>query len=903
MFRCDAVTREELDASPSKLGDVAVIEAALGTTRRIIAKRSATATKQEDVWANGTVFRDVGNTGAFKSASGKIIGIGRIKGATVQAAADMSTGLSVLRIYGTGAKADRWIELTIGKLGKNPAPDIVTRDHFTATNGFNVDATFGISGKRLKPSGTGPAAPSLTPDSPHSVELWDWSNVNTPVLVGTIYFDNRIDDMVMQDAEVAASLGDVRVTHCTNSIVFGEYEFGAVYYSAHTGANGEANKPLDQVLCAFKPHNRWSSWPFENTFNAAVDGTFPTPFKAVLKRLDGTKLHTFEMYSTRVNEEDGTGWPINDPRFGQGNEPPPLGLHPGFNMAEMLPWQSHMPSLSLKADKFYPGTTAQSRRPSMAKQGWSSNGTNPLAWNRYQGDSMNHWYAAPRWPLGATSDSEIPINGRDPEDAFGDPYLFNYNVYNGWAGRVSRITGWDHEPGAVGTHDWLTGPGGVRFDRHGMPSPLALFMSDKNGVRLKGNVPLRKMVNSYGLNMFSHSCHYVTDVKTFATQPDEYGFKGLASYGQAYYGYRMDYAEHMVGLRGIPAGSDWPSADKDGRHHYNGWALDNQHAYTAPGWWAILFNSPMHVYASKMRYHAVSMCQLGAVKPDQAANGGFLHRQYAWRFLQQVVAWKLATEHSHGLNREGIEARFQVELESVYNAIWKPIYIDNSQSLRHQGLKRFGLGAELKQYSIETPPESGNYTHYHYMGAETDSKSMYLAQALVLMKQCGMWKAMRERSQLCAQMLDFIIECMDRTSIEWLHFTKGRGEGGYIGAKLQSEPLGEMPANWEDWAAKNPRNGATDFFHNADGSWKSDFEGEDATSQLYFQYVFARRDFFPEKPHPHLNSVISLIQGWLDEKAAIVAAAPTPRDKTNADFGYGHPSHGILNAPTELGPV
>jgi hypothetical protein len=741
------------------------------------------------------------------------------------------------------------------------------------------------------------SAPELTANSPATLEFYDWTVPSNPTLVDTITFDTRVEDLIPQDDEIADEIGAVRVTQSSKKIIFGEFEFGATALAAGSHINSEADVPLDQVLGMFKPHGRWESYPFADTYNPAADITHMPAYKIVMKAADGRVLHVFEMHD---------GLPINSPslRQSRANVPEAVvwdALRPHMHCAMELAWQSHIPTVSSRQKKYFPGIDPRTNRPSQFKAGYNVNAPYPLASGRFQMNGTGNWYLASKWPLasfnGYTQPPGWPGANADPE-AWSDPYgPQNPEVYD----RTWRLHGWGYEPGAGGTHDKMTGPGGPRFDRCVIPTQIALYMSDLNGTRLKGNVPLRTAVNEYGLNFFNLSYHYISDVQTGATQPDVNGFRGLTSFGQTYYGYGMDYApgglQNNIALRAIPNGGDFPEPDRDGHYTWNGDEINSLHNYSCPGWMTYLLNSPMHIHAQKLRYHASSMCQLGLHEPWTAPrHDAFLCRDYAWRLLQQVMSWKLAAKHVLSLDREGIEQRLQIELEAIYDHIYHPAIIEKRNDIVYAGFRNMGMRGD-----------EGGDSQNHGVKIWHDSKVYYMSGVLQLMKQTGCWAAMKAKSERCSQMMDFMIECLDKFCLDYLYYTKGWNEYWMSPVTPNSVPLA-VSEGWEAYAEAVPRNGLEDMIHNADGSLRTNQYGtltpvgENATCLLRWQYVMMRKVYFSEYPHPHLDAVAEMVDGWVNEYDAYVKAAPNPGEQARRDIAVSTPSHGIFLAPSEVGP-
>lgn len=886
MLTFDSALQSLLDSASSKLDWANIIKTQLGNTRRLRCKRTSN-TGSTDVWTDGTEFLNVGMTGELSLLAGNITGFGKTTGTTVRLAADLSTGLSVLRIEGNG----HFVQGTFGLTGSGA--DFTVQSSPTTTSGIGFSSKAKASAPVLLPSGTGPIPPDLDANSPATVTLEDWSNPASPVTVGSITFNNRKLNWVFDDLEVASEMGDVRITQCTQSLIFGDtgeqFEFGATLFSINGSVNSENSNTIHQVLIACKPYGRWASYPAADTFNMATDITFPKPFKMILKKGDGSVLHTWEMRD---------GLPINSPQLVAGRSDT-NALRPLWNCAEMLEWESYDPKISTKATKWLPGFTADSIRPSQAKFGTSSNGAIPLISGRGQVNSYNQWFALPQWatPSDQVYGSTTENNALDPNS---DPYLFNVPTYfsgGGGTAKGARATGWDYEPGSISGHDWYTGPGGPRFDRAVVPTPLALFMSDPTGSRLHNNETYKMMCKSWGRAYFNHSHHYITDVKTLASIPDQEAIDGLWSFADAYYGTSNRTAAKSISLQAIGNGNDIIPVDKNGNPFWNGWALDDLHSYAQPGWWALIFNSPMHAYSAKLRFNSQWMSALQASHKDTPTTGFFMVRAQAWRWLHLVMMWKLSSNHDFGISRAQIEDRFQTEIETMHDTVYLPAYGPSPVSNQYfDGIRNLGIPVS-DNADVGGDFNDGNPPVTHTAVALSNGLTYYMSNVLALMKQTGCWNIMRSKSAKCQTALTFLIQCLDKYSLDFILDTDGRKEGYVF---IKNRPIGtpiSVPSSWAAWATDNPKVGVEDWIHSSDGS----FAEYDVAQHLRAQYAFMRRDFFPEITNPRLAAACTKYQNFYDTWAARVAAETVPFNKTLKDWPTRYPSLGILKPPTELG--
>jgi hypothetical protein len=903
MLKFDSALQTSLAAATSKLDWCITLMNMLGTDLTVRCKR-ASDPASTTVFDTGTEFYNAKLVGGPVRSGGSIIGFGTIGAVTTELAADLTTGASVLRIEGNG----HWIEGTLGLA--NSACDFKASGNPTTKTGFGF-STLSISGPRSLPSGTGAVAVALDANAPAFVELVDWSNPATPVSVGIIPLDTRAEDFVYQDAELAAEIGDVRVTQSSKTVIFGQFEFGATMMTINGALNLDApGTPVHQIVVAHKPYGTWPTYPFADTFRPDRDTTFPKPYKIKIMRSDMTVLKTIEMRD---------GLPVNDPSldqlFGPGYT---KGLRPHMNCGQWHFWQSAKLKYSSNALKYFPGITDHFMRDTVAKNGASTNASVPLEVSRDQWNSTLHWYAAPEWPLPWGQETT-----QVPGETYGDdPYLYPIISYHGDEGHLSRLSGWNVEPGSISMHDWYCGPGGPRHDRGALHTPLIRYFTRPNGVRLKGNVPHRTLLDCYNHGYFHHAHHtFIADVKTLTTLPKEYMRDGLISYSHAYYGY-SDYgyvpgglARH-VDLRAIANGGNWPAPVRDGhKGFWNGWEVDQHHSYLAPGLATIFCNSPAHTLSGNQRLFAHVCGQLGDAKPNTNIRVGFLSRVHAWRTLQLVVAWKIASAHPMGIDRETIEKRLQVELESVYDQVYKPAIIDNSTDMDLVAVRRFGNPG-----LVEYGNSQNGFTGLKWLRGVSDYKAGYFAGVLSLMRQTGCWNAMRQRSAKCATALRFIVDSMDKDSLASLYYTKGRYEKNFVYSDRVTS-AGSAPADisagnpdpvmyqdWVEWVAKNPPTGQETMIHNTDGTLNT--SKLDAGTTMRMQWVFVRRDFFPDIPFPVDNNgnemvtpTCNMVQGWMDALDTKIKGISSPFSAMSADMGYAWPPVAIYKAPATLGPL
>lgn len=866
MLSFSTALQDILDTAVSKSDWSNKIFTALGASRTLTGKRD---TVDGDVFNTGTTFLSADLTGTMSATAGNIVTFGAVSNATVKLAADLSTGFSVLRISGNG----HWMEGTLGLTGSGA--DFTVRSNPTTTTGIGF-GTCSVLAPRFMASGYGPAVPALTANTPYSITIEDWTS-GSAVIAGSASFDTRVDDLVFEDAGLSAEIGDVGVYQSSTSITHGNFEFGIMLLRSAASNTDAGTAPLEQVLICCKPlaSTGWTSYPAMNTYNRATHSTYPPPFKVRVKRSDGAVVGTIEMRD---------GLPVNSPSLSQtwGAATP---VRPHFNCGMMLPWQSDAPRKSSRAGKIFNGIDSTAMRQTSARQQASFLANIPIVLDGYNSaNSLNHWFAMNQWP---------GVSGSMARQSPTDIYLFNPN--GGTAPYQSYGTGWGYEPGSISGHDWFSGPGGPRTDRSTIPTVLAIYGTDSNYVRPEGGVPIKPMVDAWGLAYFNHSNHWVTNVKTFATIPDTEALNGDWVFAHAYYG-GGPYANgpsKCIDLAGVSAsgykGVD--NYDASGRFVWGSWSENSLHSYNNPAWHTLLLNSPAHAVLDKFKFNAQWMSSLGNSAPNAPPVANFFFkREQAWRWLHYVMSWAVGSRSSLTYTRKQIEDRFQIELELVYTDVYKPVFIDNSQSYYMVGIRNLGTAAVLSNDTTHIQSDGGNLGYY-------------FSHVLQLMKVTGFWAAMKAKSTKCSLALDLMIHCLDKFSIDWILDTDGYSWDSYekltaIRAPGYSFTAADMPTSWANWLTIRPKgNASQDWVHDAagvllpNGDW-------DVAMHLKAQWPSVHKTWFPEYANARMDAAIAKYQGYYDQITARLV--PLSGDaKRNADWTYRSPPLGLLN-PTEV---
>lgn len=888
----------------------------LGATRRVICKIAPAGTAQTNVYATGTKFRDAAIAGEMLIEGGIVSSYGVTSNLTTATAADLASGVAVLRIEGNG----NWIEGTLGLT--NSGCDFVVATNPTTTNSLAVTPNLRIKPPPFLPSGNGYTPPPLGTDAPSYIVIEDWRDPSTPVEAGRIRLNNRLENWSFTDTEIAAGMGDVRVTNSTEIVTFTDIEFGAVLFSMNAEANFEAGKTLHQVLIVMKPTSgpgqNWPDYPrysgykqgtrtFDATVSYGLSNTFPGAFKAKLYKADNTLLYTWDM--------PRDGLPINSSEL---SEYPTISkpARPHMNTGQMLFWQSHKPKMSAKSKKWFPGMDMRVVRPSMGKEKASYAGVAPMFTVEANIHGIQHWFASGKW---ANAVSETAVNA----DLSLDPYLYsinpgstvgNYLSTPVWAsvhgtpssefGQLSygaaRLFGWAYEPGGTGLHDQCTGVGGVRIDRGVWAGPQMIALTDPSWVHLRDNTPISGMIEHWNLHYFNHACHYFTDVRTLTSLPVGEMLEGKWSFSRTYYGDNNSYTaggtayavpQFCTRLGSVGGNNNRPHGgiftDSNYREPWNGFAVDGLHDYQTPGDVAMHYNSPAHAFSAKHRYITHLMTGLASSAPNRTAKSYIAIRTHAWKVLQHSTMWKLASDHpALGVKRSDVEARLITELNQVYQEYYLPMYVQNSTDPHILMLKRFGVNSTWSTSSLRWCAQSFGLTYY-------------MVGALVKMRQFGLFKKMWNNSEVTQKALLTIIRILDAGAIQFFTQTRGSyiGQGNPvyndyplipINASIEVNP--DIPVNWKDFVdRKYPITGLEDWIHSADGK----FRGPDSSEQLRGMWPKVRLEFFRDIPCEYswteVQQAADIVEGfhkqWDDYIKGMAASGTSPRSLAISEWG------------------
>jgi hypothetical protein len=718
-------------------------------------------------------------------------------------------------------------------------------------------------------------APGSTPGS---IVLEDWSSGSGKV-VGSALIDNSLPDLDWEDADLAREMGKVTVRGVSQSIRWGEFEFGAL--ALWSSAAKEGGGGVHQVLVGAKPFGRWSTYPYQDTFKPATDLTIPPAFKVKLLSKTGLVLNTYQM-------RDGKA--INDASLSQTRAPGTGALRPFFNIGMLLPWSSARTKASDKLNSHFPGFKPMPE--SKGKISYATNGAIPLlgfgAQGRTQINGLNHWHAMPRWPLG------LEVTESPTLDPFG------YAVPNIWTGdgpwaRSAWATGWDYEPGSISGHDWYSGPGGMRFDRAVIPTPMAYLASDPNYRRPKDGTPIRDLVDAWGLAYFNHSGHYLTDVTQFKSIMNTPAERDTNSQMGSYYGGKTQMAPPAVSidmrainssdsnLEGNNGGTD-PAYyyDKNGNRFWGGWVPDGEHAYQLPYWHTILLNSPMHLISSRAAFNQSFLSRLSTrditMRPVGRWDAGPSYasinsRIQAYRWLHYTLMWKMATKNPLGVSREAIEALLLKDLALYHDKFVLPIRSETTNPY-HVAFKKLGMGVFATQTAEGWK-----------LQVEGTAASYYHAGLLLAMKNLGLWEKLRLDPKAKAT-LDFIVESLNKFSIDFILDADGRAEdpSGVIHvagpfARFEDIKASDVPT-WAEWGKRYPAKGQENWIRDVNGKFTEKY----AAQHVRAQWAIMVRDWFPELNSPRAAEAAAKYERHYAEWDAMVNTKATPLDKMLSDM-------------------
>lgn len=865
MLTCDKVLAKILRAIKNKKDQTAKIAEMLGPNR-ILRAWLDTNNSAKYPALTGTEFLNLEMDGTMTFSAGALTGFGIGKKTNKFNAVNLLTGKAVMRIQGNGYYVQ-------GTLGVNGDFDFILEENPTPEKGLAFANTSALNAYKFLPSGIGSKAPTRTRKSPYALKVYSYENPKAPQKVLTSYITNRIDDLVMEDAEMSRNLGDTAVYQTTATPAWGKFVMGATLLISDKNNTETGLAPLEQLMILFAYRDSvWNTYPANNNFHRQSMVMNLPAFKIFMTNEDGEIMHIFQMPD---------GIPVNSKTLNSGNldrggRTTTAALNPQFNCAMALPWQSARAKKSDIANKIYPGLL--NYRDSMSKGQSSMISVEPLITGGYGGSSANgladFWYA---------SKKPLPF----VEKTLTDPYLDNRMNANGSS---AQFMGWaegiDYIIGQYGCHNWYTSPGGPRNDRGVIPSVTAMYLTYPNGNRLEENLPWRDLVEAWNMNSFNHSNHFVFDPNTVETMPAKELFNDQWGPDGTYYGsYFRELAITFSGDQRDGTGA-W-NFDMEGNMHLAGWARDYLHNYHNRGWGSMTFCSPLHAVGSK--FDTITSLLLHQNPFGGVNQGYYMVRYMAWHWLHIVIGWKNGTKHKLGFAQSDFETYFGRVLLAIYNEVYKPAFVDNVDTSWARGLRQLG---------IPLWPQGNTY-------AEGGGRlGFYLGHVLQLMKQTGFWHRMRSLDPRYGVVLDNVIRNMDTFCFGNMVDAQGQNFGGGYYTMGDGQNLSSIPASWKAWydsmAAREDHD--SDFIYQtvqSNGVWthRKYSANYDVSSNQWEQYARMRADYFPEIAHPKMTAAIAEFDRYATIVTDIVNAATTPGDKRSLDYFYRYPSIAPFKGP------
>lgn len=888
-----------LSGATSKIDFANKLNAAIGSPRVLRAFRDSSS-NAINPFATGTEFMNAHMSGILTFTAGAITGFGSVDAFNSHTAADLGSGTSCLRIEGNG----HYIQ---GTLGLDATRDFAFTDNPTATSGVGFSKSASLSAFALLASGTGPIAPADDVDKPVGFQVITYADPANPVTSATVFASVRDPDIVMDHPTLAANMGDIKVNRVPDNggLVIGTggdcFRFAMTVLGMNGSVNAEVpGKALWEVIINCVPHNRWVGYPFRANLNLATDTLAPQAFKVNVMRADGSILHVFEMFSTRdVNNTPGSGKPINNSTQTENKDVGPV--QPWFTCQMSLYYRSNLSVRNTKMSHFLPGVKPDALDGTNVTAFDAGPDQWPVITGNYLSNSLMNWRVAPKWSrqLGAGFEPGAAV---DPNLNYGQMSRDSY---------VSQLIGTDYEPGSTGQHIWFMSPGGSRHDRGAWPHVAVAWASNPTAIRPHGNVTLEHLMEQWCYGYANEGMHYHTNLEQGITLSLE-NVNGTqpVCYNDTYYNggnenYVPDTPNHAIRLlTAANAQHDGFLTDVHGRLFTGQYQRDTQHNYSNAASMSYLRNMAAGVIFGKHSFDSNMLCNFTYTQL-QFPFQDFLTRQHAWYQWQLVNMWMITSNDPRSISREQLESIWEAHLTQVHDTVYP--YLTDSGT---QGLCLQNLGTFVTEQII-----SSNASHY--LIPVTDSKAFYMGQVLLLMKQSGAWAAMRARSTKCAQILDLIVTCLAKQSIDYFVDCAGRGENYYPGYSFIPTPHTTSesyvpPVNWGVWypigtqvlidnrVSPTALVALQDMITSTDGH-TLDYYGnygyvEMHNTQHYrCQFVHIMNDYFPEFNYPRLAQAIGVVDGFYARVAAGFAAGTIPQ------WHWRFAMMGIFNAPDNLG--
>lgn len=782
------------------------------------------------------------------------------------------------------------------------------------------------------------SAPVVVEPAPNTLELWDWTDSGSPTLVTTMTFNGADTSMTFDDTYVNAELGTVPVK-AASTASWGGFDWGAIRWTLPGNVNDvDPGIGFHQVVIFCKPNVNWPGYPAATGYTK--DGpsgseTFPPAFKFVMKDSGGNVLHTFETY-------DGTA--INDWSLNQGPQHPGTGnyadytfdttkpIRPHFNCAQALPWTQRRTKINARAKWWYGGAADRGLRPSLCGFTFSTNAAWPLkSWGsdgRGQGDGTFQMRLAPLRPA--------PRNQAAGVNPTNDPYLGNW--WDTFPIFVTQDVGLGYDPGNPGCIDQYTGPGGVRFDRGGYPTPLVEVLSGVTRVHGPTGLTFRQLLDHYLLNAFNLSFHFTGNVATGApslgktatylagnraTSLTAWSWKNSYYYSSSQVVAGDAQAIDTVGMGngsfdvGSGDGSEAaaiasamrfyrrdPTTGKI-RRPFNGTSIDHMHSHQFWGALTGFLNSPMHAWHMLHAIGANSLASntpgwadfnakpAGWWAPEETTYEAVISREKAYKFAHLAICWWLANNHpSFGVSRADIETELVRFLTTYHTKVYQPKWASASDTSPYwQGMRRFGMQV-VPRRSEEHVPADGLY----WLRLEDTPARCYFFIPFMIAAQTGLLDRLLTlgNTQIVETLTD-LVATLDKYAVDgildcgYAISQETQFRVGPIKSSFAELTLADMATDWANAVTINPPIGSASYMKNSSGVFS-----ESGVAWIHDQSMWAigahhyLRGFFP---NARSLDCFNFIESVHADHAAYVAAEPVLNNKRVRDWFWLHPCH------------
>lgn len=827
-----------------------------------------------DPSVDGVEFLNIGSDGNFTMVNGDIVGLGLLSGKTVHEAVDLNTGSACLRIE----SKDYITTCTLGLRGSGKEFMLSANLTGDADEGIAFVAGAGIKAPVFLPTGIGPAAPEMTADTVRGFFITDERDPANPVATPIAWFSHRNPNIVSDRLFIAREMGDVREMRCPDDggIIFGTggdcFKFAGSSYLMDKSVNADADVPWNGVEIRSVPHARWGSWPFKRDLDLASDVLFPWPHKIHLVRGDESVKDIIEDYSTRdANNTPGSGKAINHADQKQ-SQLWDFKVEEFSACTQISGWMSHRTKPNSMRNHLIPPVGLEAMHPTNVIQKMASQQYWPPITQTNTWDGWNVLRVAPKWPGTRGSFDTIIV----------DPYMVGLNNSEG-----HQVFSYAWKPGASCLHVMSMAPGGTRHDRGFKPTSVINYLTQPDGHRIHGHVPYVELMHEWIKGYWSHGCHLFTDVVRGYGIPKARLFDKSVCYGDVYYrgpneNYLPNIETSAVRLLSATAGNGSGVKDKYGRWMNNEYSRDYQHNQSNSSLGGYLMNNPMSMLEAYHFFTANILCSswmLGRAFTLQ----DFMARQHAWYIGQYLDMWLACCSSDRSMRSSEIEADWQKHFEDVHDLVM-PGYL-SSDDIYFVTLRNLGIGSTLVAVGTDKTA----------VKLVTDSKSCYFGQVMMLMKQSGAWDVMYNKSAKCRAILDLMIRCMHKQTVDFFMDCNGR----FDQRPYNMEYPNNAPVVPTDWGVYSPPFEGVDWIRRPDGFIKpvgGNVQIDNVNTMHYrAQQLEILKNHFSEYNYPRIDQAITKERNWYAEVEAGRVA------KTNDPWTYRYSMMGIFAPPDYVG--